>query len=251
MIRIMMRPDPPELRVLSALAAGASTPGDLESQVGDLGTPLPAVLDWVVSQGYAERIDLAGGPSYSLTPKGLQTVALRQELGQAVDASGNVDFAAATRLVMENWSAAKGVAADDAVREQAGWLADDAARDHVTSGLNQAYAQGALTKDELDTRTGQALAARTMGELRTAGAGVVELPPLLPQGVHMQSSEPAPSSWQPQVYVNPRLKQIRWGPAGSAVGLGLIGLIGLVVQPLVGLAILVVAAVLLVVALRH
>jgi hypothetical protein len=247
----MMRPDPPELRVLFALAAGARSSVEVESLVGDVGTPVAPVLDWTVSQGYAERTDLGDGPSYSLTPKGLQTVALRQEVGQAVDASGRFDFAAATRLVMENWSAAEGVAADEAVREQAGWLADDAARDHVTLALNQAYAQGALTKDELDARTSRALAAPTMGELRTAGAGVVELPPVLPHGIHMQGSEPTPSSWQTQVYVNPRLKQLRWGPAGSAVGLGLIGLIGLLVQPLVGLVILGVAAVLLVVALRR
>lgn len=240
--------EPVELRVLAALADGAHTPAEIRSRVeGDIAP----VLDWAISQGYAERLDLAAGPSYSLTPRGLQTVALRREIGQVVDGSGHVDFTAATRLVMDGWVAAKGAAADEAVREQAGWLADDAARDHVTDGLNQAYAQGALTQDELDTRTNRALTARTMGELRAAAVGVVDLPPVLPQGVHLQRSAPAPSAWQPQVYVNPRLKEVRWGPLGAAVGLGLVGLIGLVVQPLVGLAILLVALVVGIVALRR
>jgi hypothetical protein len=247
----MIYPDPPELRMLSALASGARTPAEVGAQVPDLGTQVPSLLEWAVAQGYAERLDLAAGPSYSLTEKGLHTVGLRQELSQAIDASGRVDFAEATRLVMQNWSAAKGVATDQALRDQAGWLADDGARDHVTSGLNQAYAQGALTQEELDTRTNQALTARTMGELRAAGAGVVELPPLMPQGVPLQASAPAASSWRPQVYVNPGLKNVRPTPLRLAAATVVAGLVLLVIKPLVGLVLLVVAAVLAVAGLRR
>jgi hypothetical protein len=247
----MTIPDPIELRVLTSLSEGARTPADVGAKLqAEVATVTPA-LEWAVSEGLAERLDLGSGSSYSLTPRGLETLAVRQAVGQVVDSTGHVDFAAASRMVMEGYQAAKDVASEDALREQAGWLADDDARDHVTAGLNQAYAQGALTQSELETRTDQALTARTMGELRAAGAGVVELPPVLPQGIHLEPLESAPSAWQPQVTVNPRLMQIRWGPAGSAVGLGLIGIIVLVIQPLIGVAILLVAAVVLALALRR
>jgi hypothetical protein len=248
----MIYPDPPELRVLSALASGAHTPAEVAAQVPDLGTPVPPVLDWAVGQGYAECLDVAAGPSYSLTEKGLHTVGLRQELSQTIDASGRVDFAEATRLVMQNWSAAKGAATDQAMRDQAGWLADDSARDHVTDGLNRAYAQGALTQDELGTRTDQALAARTMGELRAAGAGVVELPPLPPQGVvPTQPTAPAPSSWRPQVYVNPGLTNVRPTPLRIAGALIVAGIVLLVIKPVLGLVVLLAAVLLLVIGLRR
>jgi hypothetical protein len=98
-----------------------------------------------------------------LTEQGLHTVGLRQELAQVVDASGRVDFTEAARLVMQNWSAAAGASTDQALHE-VGWLADDAARDQVTAGLAQAYAQGALTREELDARTSKALIAGTVSQ---------------------------------------------------------------------------------------
>jgi hypothetical protein len=44
--------------------------------------------------------------------------------------------------------------------------ASDADRDAVLSDLSEHFQAGRLTADELDERTGQALAARTWGELR-------------------------------------------------------------------------------------
>jgi Domain of unknown function (DUF1707) len=48
--------------------------------------------------------------------------------------------------------------------------ASDAERDQVVDALQAAFAQGLLTRDELDTRAGQALASRTHAELAAAAA---------------------------------------------------------------------------------
>ena len=45
------------------------------------------------------------------------------------------------------------------------FLASDADRDRAIDVLKAAFVQGALTKDELDVRTGQVLASRTYGHL--------------------------------------------------------------------------------------
>jgi Domain of unknown function (DUF1707) len=50
--------------------------------------------------------------------------------------------------------------------------ASHADREQVTGILKTAFADGRLDKDELDTRVGQVLAARTCAELATATAGI-------------------------------------------------------------------------------
>ena len=59
--------------------------------------------------------------------------------------------------------------------------ASDADRDHVIDALKAAFVEGLLTRDELDTRAGQAFASRTYAELTviTAGipAGLIEIQP--------------------------------------------------------------------------
>ena len=50
--------------------------------------------------------------------------------------------------------------------------ASHADREQVIDMLKTAFADGRLDKDELDTRVGQALAARTYAELATATAGI-------------------------------------------------------------------------------
>ena len=107
---------------------------------------------------------------------------------------------------MDGYQAARGAAVEQALRAQADWLANDGVRDRVTSALNDAYAQGALTQEELDTRTQAALSATTMGQLRAAAHGVLDLPPLLPE-----PAVTAPTgryTWQPQVTVNPGLVSV-------------------------------------------
>ena len=62
--------------------------------------------------------------------------------------------------------------------------ASHADREQVIGTLKTAFADGRLDKDELDTRVGQALDARTYAELATATAGIpaapAQAPPLRP-----------------------------------------------------------------------
>jgi hypothetical protein len=195
--------DPIELRVLHALVAGDRTADQAAARLGVAPEVVGPALVWAVSQGYAERVELPGGAAYLPTPRGLQTAALRQEITDAVRPDGGLDLAALAEAAMEGWQGAQRAATEEALRAQASWPADDAARDRLTSGLADAYAAGALTKDELDARTGRALAATTMGELRSAGRDVVSLPPVLPRGVHRLPASPGAER---QVWVNPALR---------------------------------------------
>lgn len=50
--------------------------------------------------------------------------------------------------------------------------ASDAEREQVIDAIKTAFAQGRLTKDELDSRAGQALQARTRGDLAAITASI-------------------------------------------------------------------------------
>lgn len=60
--------------------------------------------------------------------------------------------------------------------------AADVDRDVVINHLSEAYAQGRLTRDELETRLGQAQTARTYGELATLTADLPQTGPLTTDG---------------------------------------------------------------------
>ena len=229
------RTDPLELRVLAALASGAATAGEVATRVDDSEKNVELILTRGVAEQVVTRNDLAGAATYSLTAKGLDAVGVYQGVQGAVDDVGHVDLGAATRMVMEEYGAAREVATSNALREQAGWLADDASRDRVSAALNDAYARGALTKDELDDRTSRALSATTMGALREAGEGVVELPPAQPS---RESRAPALGYSPARLQVNPALAQVRWRSVGYGGVLVVLGLFLLVFQPVVGLVVL-------------
>jgi hypothetical protein len=247
----MMQPLPLDLRVLATLATGASSPARVAAQVGQSQAVVVGVLDQAVGEQLVQRLDLGDAATYSLTPTGLEAVGVVQGVQGAIDGTGHVDLGEATRMVARQYLAARDMAAEDAVREQAGWAADDSSRDRVTSALADAYARGSLTKEELDNRTSAALAARTMGDLRAAGRDVMDLPPTLQQGGHLQPSSGASPNWQPHVYVNPRLNDVNWGPVGTAAGLALIGLLALTIQPLAGLGLIALAVVIGAVGIRR
>ncbi len=234
------RSDPVEMRVLAGLTAGPASAGDLAAQVGQPPDVVTRVLEQAVAAGSVAVSDLAATPSYSLTAEGLEAVGLYQGVQGAVDDSGHVDYGAAARLVMEQYQASKDVATEEAVREQAAWAADDATRDRVSAALNDAYARGAITREQLDDRTGRVLSATTMGELRELGQGVIDLPPVLPSGI----SGVTVGGQGRQVQLNPALRDVRWRLVGYAAALVLLGFFLLVLQPLVGLAVVVVGLVL-------
>ena len=56
------------------------------------------------------------------------------------------------------------------------FLASDADREAVVDVLKTAFVHGLLTRDELGTRTGQALTARTYAELAVVTAGLTTRP---------------------------------------------------------------------------
>jgi len=58
----------------------------------------------------------------------------------------------------------------------------DADRDRVTSRLRDHFAEGRLTREELDERITAALGAKTYGDLRSVLADLPEPTPALPQG---------------------------------------------------------------------
>ena len=67
-----------------------------------------------------------------------------------------------------------------------GFRASDADRERVVDALKAAFAQGRLTRGELDMRTGQALGSRTYGELSAVWMGI-------PAGPARAGREPAPA----------------------------------------------------------
>ena len=63
--------------------------------------------------------------------------------------------------------------------------ASDAEREQVIDALKTAFAQGLITRDELGTRAGQALASRTYAELTAVTAGLTAShPPPQPARAH-------------------------------------------------------------------
>jgi hypothetical protein len=205
----MIDRNPFVVRVLGALTSGVESASTVADRLGVPREQTSTLLEQGVVDGLVTRLDLAGTPVYQLTPKGLEVVGVAQGVESAVDERGHVDLGAAARMVMEQYQAAKDVAAEDAVREQSAWPADDATRDRVSAALNDAFARGALTKEQLDERTNRALTATTMGEVRGAGEGVIDLPPTLPTG--LRGPQPITTGWtSPTLQVNPALQQVTW-----------------------------------------
>ena len=94
--------DPVELRVLSALTAGASTVGGVAAAVGEPESVVEPILEWSVAEQRAVRLDLPGLPTYALTPKGVALLDFSQETqGGAVDTARVADLAGAAPSPVE------------------------------------------------------------------------------------------------------------------------------------------------------
>ncbi len=106
--------DPVELRVLSALTAGASTVGGVAAAVGEPESVVEPILEWSAAEQRAVRLDLPGLPTYALTPKGMALLDFSQETqGGVVDTAGVADLAGAARSPVEQPETATAVVAEE------------------------------------------------------------------------------------------------------------------------------------------
>jgi hypothetical protein len=86
--------------------------------------------------------------------------------------------------------------------------ASDADREQVVDALKTAFVQGLLTKDELGMRAGQALAARTCGELASIVASIPARRPPAPAARSARAPAAGPSRDHKPVPVK---KLVAWG----------------------------------------
>jgi hypothetical protein len=78
---------------------------------------------------------------------------------------------------------------DPRVPEQAAMRASDADRDLVLGVLTEAYADGRITREELDSRTSATQSARTLGDLVAPLEGLVSLRPTARAGALVPAAE--------------------------------------------------------------
>jgi hypothetical protein len=109
---------PLEIRVLATLTSGPLSAAEIALRTGGPESVVAPILERCLAEQAVTRINLARAPAYSLTPKGLHAVGVYQGVQDAQGAVGSVDHVhlePATRLVMEQYDAARDLAASDAV----------------------------------------------------------------------------------------------------------------------------------------
>lgn len=152
-----------ELRVLATVAPAGIETTTLAQRLGHPIETIRAAVSRLVRAGLVETT----GDSVTLTRTG-QLAAVNVRKSWPATAEGTpvttIDLSEVSRFIGSLWpvDAHRGVA-EQAARDEL--LASDADRDAVVQLLSEAFSQGRLTSDELETRTATALAARTYGEL--------------------------------------------------------------------------------------
>jgi len=98
------------------------------------------------------------------------------------------------------------MATDDRIRTS------DADRERVTSRLRDHFAEGRLTREELDERVAAALNARTFGDLRSVMADLPEPAPVLQQARTLpRAAGPGPASGRRGPAIMPLLALVLLG----------------------------------------
>jgi hypothetical protein len=77
--------------------------------------------------------------------------------------------------------------------------ASDADRDAVVAALSEHFQAGRLTSEELEERTGRALAARTLGQVDELTADLPASQPATPAGPAVPVAPPRPPGYLPMV----------------------------------------------------
>lgn len=153
-----------ELLVLATVAPEGSRTATVAERLGQPDETVRAAVVRLV------RADLLRPTEdgVALTPRGQLAAANLQRTWPALAAAGQpvptIDLDDVARFISAWWPASgEREAHEKAARE--GLLASDADRDAAVQQLAAAFSQGRLSSDDLEQRTGKALAARTYGEL--------------------------------------------------------------------------------------
>jgi DNA-binding MarR family transcriptional regulator len=155
-------------RVLAAIAPEGTAPATLADR---LGAPPPTVHEAVADLSELGLVEVTGDLVH-LTSRG--RIVATEWTSPHGPAREPADLAGLVRVIGAFVpTAAEHAAARDAEREAL--LAADADRDQVVHLLSQAFAEGRLSSSELEQRTGQALTARTYGELDDVLTGLADL----------------------------------------------------------------------------
>jgi hypothetical protein len=114
--------DPLELRVLGALTSGVESPSTVATKVGATREDVAERLERGLLEGLVTRLDLAGTPVYSLTPKGREVVGAGPSVQEVVKEHPQVDALAPTPMVVSEPEAAgepaEGAADENVVHER-------------------------------------------------------------------------------------------------------------------------------------
>lgn len=152
-----------DLMVLKALEPAASQTGTLAQRLERTTGTVEAAVERLFVAGFVEP----HGDSVALTRSGRLAVE-HLPRSWSTPASGSsappIDLAEVVRLIGSWWPAnsERGLAERTA---RSVLLAADSDRETAVQVLSEAFSQGRLSPDELEQRTGRALAARTYGEL--------------------------------------------------------------------------------------
>jgi hypothetical protein len=108
--------DPLELPVLGALTSGVESPSTVAARIGATREDVAVVLDREVVEGLVTRLDLAGTPVYSLTPKGREVVGVVAEAPDPRDEHGHIDDGPETSYVVARHEEPQDVPEDHVLR---------------------------------------------------------------------------------------------------------------------------------------
>ncbi len=159
--------------VLLAVGHQGSVPSTLAARLGRPAVEVDAAVRRLIDGELLETTT----DTVVLTPQGHVIVTGLRRSGSH-GAVSSVDVVEVARSLRAAWSAQAEHRAASLERARDTMLASDDDRDTVLDLLSQGYAEGRLSANEFDDRTGRALAARTYGALDDAldGLGAMERP---------------------------------------------------------------------------
>ena len=149
------------MRVLDVVAGGTDTVPAVAAALGVERSAVESVARWGADKGLLERRD----DTLELTAQGRFVAGIRGTAARGVRSDGSFDLPGVAGTLGEAFAAARAGEERQRAADEAPVRADDADRDVAVRRIEDAYASGALTLDEMNQRTQKALSAITHGEL--------------------------------------------------------------------------------------